>query len=125
MNNNLPVIKEKDTIFTKIKIFFKNLFNANNNVQNYSFAGEKGEIMNNTNRSFADGLKIKENKEEQELLELQKKFENGLITEEELTEEQINKLEQLYNEQIKKLNEKFLNYKNKIVSIKKQLAENN
>lgn len=121
-NNNLPVIKEESGFFTKIKMFFKTLFKLNNKVPNYSFAVEQGNYLNIKNNDFSQSLRIEENTEEKELLKLQEQFEKGLVTEEELTEEQVDKLEQLYNEQIEKLNEEFLNYKNKILSIKKQLA---
>lgn len=47
-----------------------------------------------------------ENKKRRELLELQQKYENGDIIEEELSEEQIKELEKLYDEQIQKLDEK-------------------
>ena len=122
MNNNLPVIKEESGFFTKIKMFFKTLFKLNNNAPNYNLAVEQGGYMNIKNNDFSHSLRVEENLEEKELLKLQEKFESGLVTEEELTEEQVDKLEQLYNEQIDKLNKDFLNYKNRILSIKKQLA---
>lgn len=122
MNNNLPVIKEESVFFTKIKMFFKTIFKLNNNAPNYNLAVEQGGYMNIKNNDFSQSLRVEENLEEKELLKLQEKFENGLVTEEELTEEQVDKLEQLYNKQIEKLNQDFLNYKNKIVAIKKQLA---
>lgn len=122
MNNNLPVIKEDNVFFTKIKVFFKTLFRLNNNVPNYSLAVEQGNYMNIKDNDFAKCLKVEENLEEKELLKLQEKFENGLITEEELTEEQVDRLEQLYNKQIDKLNQNLSTYKNRIMEIKKQLA---
>lgn len=122
MNNNLPVIKEENGFFTKIKMFFKTLFRLNNNIPNYSLAVEQGDYMNIKDNGFAKSLRVEENLEEKELLKLQEKFENGLITEEELTEEQVDGLEQLYNKQIDKLNQNLLNYKNRIMEIKKQLA---
>ena len=78
--------------------------------------------MNINNNDFLQSLKSKEKVEEKELLKLQEKFESGLVTEEQLTEEQVVKLEQLYNEQINKLNEEFSSYKKRILAIKKQLA---
>ncbi len=122
MNNNLPLIKEENGFFTKIKMFFKTLFRLNNNIPNYSLAVEQGDYMNIKDNGFAKSLRVEENLEEKEFLKLQEKFENGLITEEELTEEQVDGLEQLYNKQIDKLNQNLLNYKNRIMEIKKQLA---
>ena len=122
MNNNLPVIKEDFNLFTKIKMFFKTLFKLNNSVPNYNYAVEQGEFMSINNNDFASSLKVEDNKEEKELLKLQEKFEQGLIKEEDLPEEQVDKLEKLYNKQIEELNQSLLGYKNKIISIKKQLA---
>ena len=117
MNNNLPVIKEKSVFFTKIKMFFKTIFKLNNNAQNYGLAFEQGGYMKIKNNDFSQSLRVEENIEEKQLLKLQEKFESGLVTEE-LTEEQVDMLEQLYNKQIEKLNQDFLNYKNKKVAIK-------
>ena len=122
MNNNLPIKKEDGNIFAKIKTFFKTLFKLNNNVPNYNYAVEQGDVMSIKNNDFTSSIKIEENNEEKELLKLQEKFEQGIIQEEDLSHEQVDKLEQLYNKQIEELNEKFLDYKDKIISIKKKLA---
>lgn len=120
MNNNLIVIKKDGNIFTKIKIFLKTLFKLNNNVPSY--AVEQGDFMGIKNNDFANSLIVEENNEEKELLKLQEEFEQGLVKEEDLSQEQVAKLEKLYNKQIEELNQSFLDYKNKIISIKKQLA---
>ena len=57
-----------------------------------------------------------------ELLELQKKFENGLITEEDMTETQKNELEKLYDEQILELDSK-IEMKEK--ELKRKIMQNN
>ena len=122
MNNNLPIKKEDGNIFAKIKTFFKTLFKLNNNVPNYNYVVEQGDVMSIKNNDFTSSIKIEENNEEKELLKLQEKFEQGIIQEEDLSQEQVDKLEQLYNKQIEELNEKFLDNKDKIISIKKKLA---
>ncbi len=48
----------------------------------------------------------KDNKKRRELLELQKKYENGEILEEDLSDEQKQELEKLYDEQIQQLEDK-------------------
>lgn len=60
-------------------------------------------------------------KENQELLKLQEEFEQGLIKERDLSKEQISSLEKLYNKQIEELNQSLLEYKNKIIAIRKKL----
>ena len=117
MNNNLPMVNNKVNIFERIKCFIKKIFNRHNIEENYS--EEEKEVM--VNKNFKEEIKIQDN----ELLKLQEKFEKGLITEEELTEEEITQLEELYNSQIKMLSDKFEMYKKKIITIKKELSTNN
>lgn len=124
MNNNLPMLKEKETIFAKIIKFFQKLFSINS-MPNYNLAVEEGATMgnNNINMSFREEIKFKEDTGKKELLKLQEKFEDGLIKEKELSESEIKELEKLYNTQIQKLNDDFEEYKNKIIKIRAQLSE--
>ncbi len=55
-----------------------------------------------------------ENRKRKELLELQKKYENGEVLEEELSEEQKEELEKLYDEQISELDIKIKEKKNEL-----------
>ena len=57
-----------------------------------------------------------------ELLELQKKFENGLISEDDMTEKQKVELEKLYDEQILELDSK-IEMKEK--ELKRKIMQNN
>ena len=109
-------------IFYKIKSFFKNLFNRNNNTTNYAIVKEDKSIVEseNTKNSFMESIKNIEN-EETKLLKLQKQYRSGEIKEEELTQEQVNSLCALYDRQIanlKKSNEirkqKLLEYRRKM-----------
>ena len=123
MNNNLPILKEKETIFSKIRKFLKKLFSLNS-IPNYNLAIEEVAFMENKNMgmNFKDEIKIKEDEEKKELLKLQEKFEKGLIKEEQLSDEQFAALEKLYVEQIQKLDDDFIEYKNKITKIRSQLS---
>ena len=60
----------------------------------------------------------------QKLLKLQHDYEKGLISEKNMTVEQISGIEELYIEQIKKLREDFNSYKSKAISLKKRIALN-
>ena len=109
-------------IFYKIKSFFKNLFNRNNNTTNYAIVKEDKSIVEseNTKNTFMESIKNIEN-EETKLLKLQKQYRSGEIKEEELSEEQINSLCKLYDRQIanlKKSNDirkqKLLEYRRKM-----------
>lgn len=88
--------KNENGILGKIKNFFKNLF-GKKETSNEETAYKKEE-----NESFKEYLKTTEN-EETKLLELQQKYHNGEILEEELTDEQIDKLCALYDEQIEEI----------------------
>lgn len=73
---------------------------------------------------------IEELAEENRILELQRKYENGSIKEQELTSDEKIKLEELYKKQIKTLDEnkemyekQLLDYKQRIVKIRKKLQK--
>ena len=87
----------ENSIFYKIKNFFRNLFYKHKAIEN-STVIENGinpslEKENNKN-SFMESIKNIEN-EETKLLKLQKQYRNGEIKEEQLTQEQINSLKLL------------------------------
>ena len=71
--------------------------------------------------SFFENIR-KDTMQRLELLELQKKFENGLITEDEMTEKQKIELEKLYDEQISELDNKILQKENEL---KRKIIQNN
>lgn len=74
---------------------------------------------------------MEEFNKKKELMNLQQKYEKGLIKEKDITEEQKKELLKLYEEQIKTLKENSENYKNslkmykeKIIGIRKKLSKN-
>ncbi len=104
-NNENSLIKvNENSIFYKIKNFFRNLFGKKENnitpIENQVLKTQ--EITNNKRDSFKETVTNIEN-DETRLLKLQKQFDNGEITEEELTQKQIEDLENLYNKQIEEL----------------------
>ena len=56
---------------------------------------------------------------------MQKDLKAGLIEEEDLSEEDFDSLTKLYESQIEKTKQSIQRYKNRIVSIKTKLAQNN
>ena len=88
----------ENSIFYKIKNFFKRLF---------------------------EDIKIKENKQFKELLYLQKLFKMVRIKEKDLSKEERIGLEKLYKQQIYDLKKSINGYKNKIISIRTKLAQSN
>ena len=113
----------ENSIFYKIKQFFRNLFHKNIEFESNVVVEENisNNIENETKKSaFMESIKNIEN-EETKLLKLQKQYRSGEIKEEELTQEQVNSLCALYDKQIanlKKSNEirkqKLLEYRRKL-----------
>jgi hypothetical protein len=91
----------ENKIFYKIKNLFKKLFYKNKNADNAineKMISDKRTIVDNK-KAFSASLKKIES-EETKLLALQKRYRNGEIKEEDLSEEQINLLNELYDKQI-------------------------
>lgn len=98
----------ENSIFYKIKKFFRNLFNKNNSADN-TIIEETAVIKQDEEKrnQFIEQIRKIED-EETTLLKLQKKYRNGEIKEEDLTDEQVSSLCKLYDKQIlnlKKSNE--------------------
>mgnify|MGYP000251296420 CR=1 FL=1 len=118
MKNNTQeknlVERNEDNIFEKIKSFFKNLFGKKeieiNNVvdDDIEMEMEKSESF----RSNMRNIYIDENN----IFELQRRYQKGEIADNDLTQEQINALCQLYDSQIADL-------KRSISAKEKQLAK--
>lgn len=113
------ILINENSIFYKIKNFFKKLFGKKDNINSTVSADNIPNIVEE--RTIKDTFiqNIKNiSSEETELLKLQKQYRIGEIQENDLTEEQINSLSTLYDTQIlnlKKSNEarkqKLLNYR--------------
>lgn len=109
----------ENSIFYRIKKFFKNLFyREKHNVNEPVNIIEETSINNKS--SFMESIRNIED-EETKLLKLQKQYRSGEIKEEELTQEQVNSLCALYDKQIanlKKSNEirkqRLLEYRRKM-----------
>ena len=113
----------ENSIFYKIKHFFKNLFHKNTSVTANVIADTNNNIRpdEDKRKKFIEEIKKIED-EETILLKLQIKYRSGKIKEEDLTSEQINSLCKLYDKQIsslKKSNEikkqKLLEYRRKMI----------
>ena len=117
------LVVNENSIFNKIKTFFKRLFfKSENLVKEGKFEEIKIQNENNKKSSFLKDIKIKENKEIKELLYLQKLFEMGRIKEKDLSKEERIGLEKLYKQQIYDLKKSINSYKNKIISIKNKIS---
>ena len=105
MNNKQLLEINRNSIFHKIKEFFKSMFYKNSINTNYTNSLKNENITSETldrkNAFIKQVRKIED--EETKLLKLQKQYRNGEIKEEKLTEEQINSLSALYDKQISNL----------------------
>lgn len=122
--DNKSLIVSKKGFFYKIKMFFRSVFNKDDLQEEINYSYDKIENEPIKKSSFNDDIKIKPDIEREQLLKIQRDYENGLIKEEEMTPEQVDGIEKIYIEQISKLRDDFTSYKKKIVDLKKKLATN-
>lgn len=124
-NKDSLLVVNENSVFYKIKTFFKRLFSKEDELSNQQSIQEmKPQDDRTKKRKFIEDIKIKENKELKELLYLQKLFRMGRIKEKDLSREERIGLEKLYKQQIYDLNKSINAYKNKIMSIREKLAHN-
>ena len=123
---NIVTVNE-DSIFYKIKSFFRNLFHKNKTMEKTNVeavAENNTEQEESAKKAFVENLKNIEN-DETLLLKLQKQYRSGEIKEEELTEEQKKALCSLYDDQIEKLKKSNALRKSKILEYRKAMMANN
>jgi len=124
--NNSLIEVSNNSIFFRIKNFFMNLFRKNKVVemQQENIIMEKPqEVYIQPKRSLMEDIKGISS-EEMTLLELQRKYKSGEITEEEMTPEQVQALCDLYDQQNDKLRrsneyrkQKIMEYRNSQMNV--------
>ena len=117
----------ENSIFYKIKKFFRNLFYKDAEIKSSVMAKEKisnNVVSENKKSAFMEEIRNIEN-EETKLLKLQKQYRSGEIKEEDLTEEQINSLCTLYDNQIARLKKSNAIRKQKILEYRRKLQTDN
>lgn len=113
----------ENSIFYKIKKFFRNLFHKDTEIESNVVVEENisSNVENENKKSaFMESIKNIED-EETKLLKLQKQYRSGEIKEEELTQEQVNSLCNLYDKQIANLRKSNQMRKQKILEYRKKL----
>nr|DAT05048.1 MAG TPA: hypothetical protein [Caudoviricetes sp.] len=117
----------ENSIFYKIKSFFRNLFHKKTEVENNLVAEENissNVASENKKSAFMKSIRNIED-EETKLLKLQKQYRSGEIKEEDLTEEQVNSLCLLYDNQIARLKKSNEIRKKKILDYRRKLQTEN
>lgn len=118
MSNN-SLIPVNESIFTKIKNLFKNLF-MQQSVEKIELKTSENIVENKEeikNPIFSENIKVEET-EGQKLLRLQRLIREKRISENDLSIEEKQKLINLYNSQIQNLRNSILQKRNKIMQIK-------
>lgn len=105
------IIEYKENLIIKIKRFFKKLFGKKERIQENT--DNKKELNNTDKNSFRENIEIKQDEEELKIIKLQKEYKAGNIHEEDMTDEEHEKLIDLYKKQNRELKEK--------IDIKKQI----
>ena len=119
MKNN-KLIQYKENIFTKISKFFKKLFFREKNT-NSKYEEDKNSYANYPKENFIENIQIKEDEEEKRLKNLQLQYDNGEIDEEDISEEDIDKLCEMYEKETEELNNETQKIKIHIAQMLKQL----
>jgi hypothetical protein len=119
MKNN-KLIKYNDNLFIKIFHFFKKLF-SRKNISDGKNINEKTITDSKNKVDFLENVKFKENEEEKRLKQLKLQYDNGEIDEDDLTEEEIEKLVTLYEKETEELNVDTAKRKNHIAQMLKEL----
>ena len=123
MNKNTyekSLVKVDNSIFGRIKLFFKNLFKSNIQEsainENIIIEQEKSNTIQENN--FVTNIKIQENKQNLRLTKMSKDLESGKIIEEDLCEHELQELREFYLQQIEEKKQSIENYKNRIIKMK-------
>ena len=120
MNNKL--ITYKENIFAKISNFFKKLF-FRKKQNNEKTIDEKSIYNIQQKENFVENIVIKENEEEKRLKELQLQYDNGEIEEEDISNEDMDKLIEMYEKETEELNRETENIKIHISQMLKELKK--
>ena len=111
---NTGLAVKKVTVFDKIKIFLKKLF-KNDNTINEPIYSESSKIDNSLKKeNFQDNIKVQHDFEKDKLMNLKNQFDNNIITEKDMSEEEISELKGLYYIEMLKSKIRIDVYKEKI-----------
>ena len=113
----------KVNIFSRIKLFFRNLFKNSTleeGIITENVIEEKNSLVKENN--FINNIKLSEKKLNLRLQKMSKDLESGKIIEEDLCEQELQELREFYQQQIEEKKDIIENYKNRIIKIKSQLV---
>ena len=109
------IIEYKESLLSKIKHFFRNLFTKKEIKQDNIENKTTHNIISN---NFKENIEIKQDEETMKIIDLQKEYKAGNIKEEDMTDDEHKKLIELYKKQneelIEKINAKKYNIRKKL-----------
>ena len=114
------LITYKENIFTKISNFFKNLF-FRRKKDTTEVIDEETIYNKQCKENFINNIIIKEDEEEKRLKILQLQYDNGEIDEEDISEEDMDKLIEMYEKETEELNADTEKRKKHIAQMLKEL----
>lgn len=121
MKNN-KLITYKQSIFTKISNFFKKLFFRKKETPTESI--DELLIYNKQYKeTFFENIQIKEDEEEKRLRILQLQYDNGEIDEEDISDEDMDKIIEMYEKETEELNADTERRKYHIAQMLKELKQ--
>ena len=121
MMNNKLILYNKN-IFTKISNFFKKLFSRKKEYIQDT-VDEKTIYNIQQKENFVENIVIKENEEEKRLKILQLQYDNGEIDEEDISDEDMDKIIEMYEKETEKLNNETEKIKIHISQMLKELKQ--
>ena len=118
---NKEIIEVKQGIFQKLKQLIKKLFFKKENKIKVNASVEKEDKKKN----FIENIKNEETEERQRIIALKYQYDNEIIDEEDIYNEDIDKLIELYKEETKLLNEDSEMRRKNIMEMIKHSKNNN
>ncbi|MCL2859803.1 MAG: hypothetical protein FWF46_04445 [Oscillospiraceae bacterium] len=113
----------KESILVKIKKIFKSLFSNKNLTLSKAKMNQPSDgfvSLKTNDKEFIKTIKTQHDENKVRLLNLQNKFSNGEIKEEDISEEDANLLREMYEQQIEDLKEEVSKYKEEIFKMWEQ-----
>lgn len=119
MRNNKLILYKED-FFTRISNFFKRIFfrKQKSLAENIE---EKATYNNKSKEVFLKNIQIEQNEEEKRLKKLQLQYDNGEIDEDDISDDDADKLIELYKKETFELNADTEKRKNHIAKMLKEL----
>ena len=121
MKNN-KLILWRESIFTKISNFFKKIFFKNKSVdQKENIENFSNNKQDEEKESFLKNIIVTQDEEQKRIQDIKEKYDNGEIDEDDISDEDMDKLIEMYEKETEELNKNTEMRKNHIAQMLKEL----